>query len=567
MMAGVAWLIAANVAVLLGAQALLGRFRTGKSSLDLLLFLLFRITLISGIVLATGMIGHLRSLPLGLGGLISSAILLLLGIRLRPGARTFIATFGWGLTLVMVIVSARLLAQVWFFSPHLGDAVNYYLPKVAEWVQSGVFTREMGIHPHVTLPAGFELVATWWVVFLHHDVLIEMAGVEFLLLGGVATYVMARNLGLRERSACGAALLYVMTPGIHLSATSGINDVAAAAMILTTLAIVLEQVPSGLALLAFALGIGIKPTVGYAVPGIALLYAWTRKGRPFPQGSPVAARWAGGMGLVIGGYWYVRNLIWYGNPFYPVGSSQKALFPPPQFGPKVASFLGNFHDLINVKIYDRHAYGALVDDSTGWGIVAFGCGLAALLSWAREDSRARRLAWAFGLSLMSELLLIIHDAWCLKYVFFFPAILAIAVARECEQSRHLIPLVAIGFLIQFLSTMLPYDLPLKSVSGLVGESWRDRSVLEDESGIRTNEPIGFFGGIEGRAYLFYRPDFSRRLVYFRSTSATALKEEMAQSGVQVLFSVPATEEQHAILTVVIQSGFLKPIGGSFYRKE
>src|SRR5439155_312253 len=81
------------------------------------------------------------------------------------------------------------------------------------------------------LISGFELIETWWVVFLHHDVLIELAGVEFLLLSGAGAYALAREMGWSGKCASRAALLFIMTPGLHLQATSCLNDGPVAALI------------------------------------------------------------------------------------------------------------------------------------------------------------------------------------------------------------------------------------------------------------------------------------------------------------------------------------------------
>src|SRR5207244_3087828 len=128
-------------------------------------------------------------------------------------------------------IAARLLLQVWFFAPMVGDALTYHLPKVAEWVGSGRMTRELGPDPRAAFPAGFELVEAWCCVFLHHDALIEMAGVEFLALAFAATYALGRRLGLEERPSVLAAFLYALTPGLHFQATGCMNDGPVAALI------------------------------------------------------------------------------------------------------------------------------------------------------------------------------------------------------------------------------------------------------------------------------------------------------------------------------------------------
>jgi hypothetical protein len=411
---GVFWFLVANAALALGAAALARRFATGMGSLDAVLFLLIRLLLMSIVVLAAGLTGTLKASVLGPIGAVGLAGLLVarapLGLRLPalPPVNGFLAAF-------LALVALRFGLQVFFFAPHLGDAVCYHLPKIAEWVRAGAFTREMGLHSHVTFPAGFELVETWWVVFLHHDVLIEAAGAEFLVLAGTATVALARHLNLSPMFSLLAAALYVVSPGLHLSATSCLNDAAAAALVVATMAIAAWRGPVWALAVAFGLGVGVKATYLYAMPGVAVL-AWANRHGP---ALPSARRWAplvlSGAALAVGGFWFARNLGWYGNPVYPVGSPGYAHDPVAvQAGPRWSSLLATFSDLVNWRITDRQGpLGANVDDMAGWGAGSFALGLLSLLLGVRADPRLRALGLAFLTSLGSCFLLCVHDPWCL----------------------------------------------------------------------------------------------------------------------------------------------------------
>ncbi|HEX7898093.1 MAG TPA: hypothetical protein VF950_10060, partial [Planctomycetota bacterium] len=148
---------AAQAASLLGARALLGLVRTGDGAVDVLQFLLLRLLLISATVLAAGLLGALDVLSLGLFSVVVLALLLAGGAH-RGLRRPSLPAAGPWILAAAAVVALRLLLQVWFFAPHLGDAVAYHLPKIGEWVRAGAFTREMGLHPHVSFPAGFELI-------------------------------------------------------------------------------------------------------------------------------------------------------------------------------------------------------------------------------------------------------------------------------------------------------------------------------------------------------------------------------------------------------------------------
>lgn len=565
MIAGLFLMLAANAATLLGARAILERVKTGQDSTDALLLLAIRLILVSIAVLAAGVCHALTRWGLGLAGV--TALLLLVA----SGAHRKFPRPGWPvadawMAAAVAIVAARFAAQVWLFSPHLGDAVAYHLPKVAEWVRSGGFTREMGLHSHVTFPAGFELIEAWWVVFLRHDVLIEAAGAEFLLLAFAAVRSLGRILGLEARQAGLAALIYVLTPGLHLSATSCLNDAATAAVIVATAALVAARAPAALVIMTAAWGLGIKATVAYAFPGLLLLAILIRK----EPGLPSPARgWAAGLavaGLVAGLFWYGRNLLWFGNPVYPVGEPGYGQDPVAvQVGPRWSAGLANALALLQYRIYDRQtALGANVDDMAGWGPAAFACGIAAMVPAALQNPAFRRLALAFLVSLVSCLLLIIHDPWCLKYVFFFPAIAALAIV-PLMAAQPPVRVIAGGALVfAFLSTFLPYDLPAKSFRELWRQGWRERTVLEEPAPVRGEDVVACAGQM-GRAYLLYRPDFSRRVVYVRETGADALVDAAGRAGARILYFRPQGSTEHAMLDDGVRRGKLEALGGSFYR--
>src|SRR6185295_7331199 len=212
--------------------------------------------LISVAVLIAGVTGLLRPLPLGVAGAAALALLVRRGEHRqlpRPDFRD------WGApALVLVgLLLLRLLLQVWFFAPYLGDSLSYHLPKIAEWTRAGGFTAELGMDPRSTFPAGFELIEAWWVVFLHHDVLIEMAGVEFLLLAGAAAYAMAIRFGWSPKSASLAAVLFVLTPGLHFQATACMNDGPISALVVAAALLIVGRSHPLLILVPIGLGIGI----------------------------------------------------------------------------------------------------------------------------------------------------------------------------------------------------------------------------------------------------------------------------------------------------------------------
>jgi hypothetical protein len=201
----------------------------------------------------------------------------------------------------------------------------------------------------------------------------------------------------------------------------------------------------------------------------------------------------------------------------------------------------------------------------GWGPVAFALGALALLAGLGRQPNLRRLAAGFLCSLAFSLLLIIHDPWCLKYVFFFPALLSLAVVPLVQAHRSIALLAGAGLLVSFATTLLPYDLPAPEFARLARQDWRFRSDLEEPEEVRAEEIVACFGHLGAKAYLLYRPDFSRRVVYLHAAAAGELLEQFERSGARVASLQPAGVKEDEIVEECLRRGRLKEIGASFYR--
>jgi hypothetical protein len=546
-------LVIANLAVLLGSHALLRRVRCGEASTDAVLFLLFRLMLISGAILLAGWTRTLTAGVLGLTGAASLAILLARGEH-RHLPAVALSRLGAGVLIFGGVLVLRSLLQVWFFAPFQRDALTYHLPKIGEWIQHGGFTAEWGLDLRSSFPAGFELVETWWVVFLHHDVLIEMAGLEFLALGSVSLVAMARRLGAPERMSVLGGFLYALTPGLCLQATSCLNDGPVAALYTATAALILARVPAGLIAGAVALGVGIKGTYGYALPGLAFLF-WAA-GRP-PSRSTLPTHAVGAVAMLIGLSWYVRNLVVFGNPIHPMGHQgilAHGTHVAQQFGPSLSSLGQNLQRAATSRMYDHLApYDPELTHISGWGLTPFAGGLVGLFLLLRTDPRVRKIAAAYVLSLLSVFLLVVSDPWYMRYVLFFPGLFALAAAKAAE-SVPAIKMVALGALVvEFVATMVPGAFPVGAVTDLASMPWRQRTLYPCPT-LDGLEAVGFLEepDAEVKIYPVYRPDFSRRVVPLRATSAAGLREAMRRERLEFLFC----PQGHPLLAQALSQGIL-----------
>lgn len=557
MIAGVFALLLANAGALATALRWRKRLPRGGPAHDLTLLVFLRLLVMSAWVLLLGCAGLLRPWALGaLGGLALAGAVWRGGWpslgTLRP-----LRPLPWPWALLVALLGLRLLAQTWWFAPYVGDTLSYHLPKVAAWVQAGALTTSVGPNPLSWFPAGFELIETWWTVFLHHDVLIEVAGIEFLLLGAAAVAALAESLGLPPGVAARAGVLYALIPAAQHQATSCLNDLPAAAVLLTAFALAAADAPWPLWTAAIGLGLGIKPTVAYALPGLVLL-VWLRGRRPAPS------RWAYGplaAAAFVGLFWYARNLWLFGNPIHPMGTEGVAGSEGhvmQQFGPRLSSLLRNLAILSN-RLADPGATGPLLEGQAGWGVVALSLGLPGLLVGLHGLPALRRPAAAFAVSLLSVLALVVPDPWNLRFVLFFPALLAIGAALLVARLPALRWLLGAGILLQVLDTTVPAQFAVDGVRDLAAQPWSKRRTLALPHDPWSSDVVAVGPGAN-RTYLLYRPDYSRTVVFVTAEDAVSLVTQMKACGARILHASarpPGVEE-------ALRRGLLRREPGNFF---
>jgi len=460
-----------------------------------------------------------------------------------------------------------MLVQVWFLAPSNADVLSYHLTKVAEWVQAGRFTREMGPDHHAPFAAGFELIETWWVVFLHHDLLIEMAGVEFAVLAFLAVRLLALQLGLSSKAASLASTLYVLTPTFNLQATSCLNDGPVAALILSLAALIAARAHPVLLLLPFGLMTGIKATGIFTLPGWILLAVLLRREARVRPASLRAALPVAAAALAVGVAWYLRNLLWYGSPIYPLNLGSDTYYGRLyriQTGPELLSLRYNLAYFVSSLIYDDQAgLTAISVKTAGWGIVAFSIGILAFLNEVRKDREFRWIAVAFGVSLLTVFLMVSNNHWNARFVLFFPALLCIAAARWAESQRPVALLLALGAAIEFAGTLLPQEYPSRRMLELVRQPWRERSAAYLHAGTPPGEPLGVWARLRSQTYPFYGPDYSRSVVYLKAARLEDLAAEMKNRGLCFVYVNTYARVQFN-LDEMVRQGRFRNLGKGFF---
>lgn len=560
MILGAIAMIAANAAAILGANSLLKFVRVGRPATDFVLFLLLRLLLISSVVLIVGAAGGLSALVLGLAGAVALGLLLARGAhrglrrpRLEGGER-------WILVLA-ALVALRLLLQVWFFSPYLGDTLSYHLPKVAEWVRAGGFTGELGPDPRAAFPAGFELIETWWVVFLHHDALIEMAGVEFLILAAASAWALAREAGWSIRSASIAAFAFVLTPGLHLQATSCLNDGPVASLVVSTAALVVARAHPVVLLLPVGLGLGVKGTFAYALPGLAVTAWLCRRDPAAPLPSLRTASIVAGAAAAAGAVWYLRNWALFGSPIHPMGidgmKSAATGSTLQRLGPSLQALRENLACFLDIRIYDHlNAPDGLGAGNFNGGAAAFAVGAPALVAVLRTEAPIRRLSAGLVLSALTIFALVSIDPWYARFVLFLALPPALALGRLWERHRLVAVLGALALAAELLSTCVPGSLPRESLRRMAREGAAVRASTPPPPG--AGPTVAYCAEDFGAGYLLYGAGYSRRVIYLREESLDGLLSRLRREGLPKFYAADALRRRAAPIDEGLRLGRLRP---------
>lgn len=489
------------------ALALRRVWKLENGSVGVLVFLLLFTAIQSLLVLAAGLTGTLSLWPLAIAGAVGWGLLQMRKPRTvfvfaRPGDPVQLAVLASA-----ALAFASLVVKSFLVGPATGDALQYHLPKIAEWVQAGRFVWGINHDPRQWFSAGFELVETWWVVFLHHDRLIELGGVQMAAIAGAAVYTLAEALDARPGL---AAVVYLFVPAVILNATSCGNDLAVAALLLSGYALVASGAPRPLQAFPVLLAVGVKATAIFAALGLLVFACF--QARP-PKLSRPAAVALTAAGLLLAGFWYARNFAVAGHPLYPIYGSHGEFAWMPQQGGVDPESLQQTMQVLPRRMVDPYPYESMGSRMTGWGWALLPLGLPALLLGLREDRRFRRLALSFAIGACATLACVWFQDANLRFVLWFPALLAVGLARQRAPLWAAAALLA--GLLNFSATLVPFEL-------------RHSQHLRLPDSLAPTDPVACVFTQSISSYRCYNADFSRRVVYPRSM------DELRRSGAKAV---------------------------------
>jgi hypothetical protein len=279
------------------------------------------------------------------------------GSGIVPNGDRFSQLLG-AVTLIAFTACVLYTLRIFYSTPVLHvDALSFHLPGVARWIQSGSIWENdefLARFPTGAYPNNGDIMFLAAVLPWRNDAFVRLVDAPYLALLGVAMYALARELDVPRAIAVLFATMVLSIRAISSFALVQLDpDVILLATFVCGTVFLLRYLKSPrrseLVLAGIALGLAFG-TKWYGLAVVAVLLGawavvkWISSRRLKTVALETAA--AGGLVLLFGGVWLIRNWITTGDPFYP---GRVLFFKPPVdlylklYGYSIASRVGQWH--------------------------------------------------------------------------------------------------------------------------------------------------------------------------------------------------------------------------------
>ena len=497
-----------------------------------------------------------------------------------------------------LIIIIRAVIHVWFLAPYVWDVLVYHLPKVVDWIQFQAIVTLPKSEPRAYWPANFELLQAWFIVFPHHDVFIELAGIPYYLLALTSLYSIGRSLRLNTTYTLLICVLYASTPSVLLNSLSCKNDIAIAGLFLFLTAVIMDYVVCPGALLqrafifviAFIFGMGVKPYLMFISPGLMVMIVWAYwKTHKEDHSSdhrislyliPLFI-----LTLTMTGFWYVRNYMLFSNPFHPTSFS---LFGHLIFGTghglgqqgtfKLSSMVSGLNEIFTERIFDIGRFDPDLGMKAGWGWFCFAGGIPTAFVALFLNRAYCVVAISFFLSLASLFGWVNNDIWNMRFTLWFPAIFALGFGCTLSHLRFykeiLIGLSLLCCLLNLIGTLDTNDYNRAAWRRWIQTPWHQRAVNSKQDSriqekVPSAETIACFISHVDQIYTLSNPNFSRRIQTLQVDVRTRdFAKAMRDKGLRYLYfprlRVPPDPEWKVPMLKQIKEGQFLDLGDDLY---
>jgi len=261
--------------------------------------------------------------------------------------------------ILFVISVCWIIFLGYLFPSYTWDALWYHLPIVGYIMQSGAIgeiPNNSFIEQFINIfPKNIELFFIWNIIFLKNDVITDLSQLLFTVAGVLAIYSIAGKMNINKRIAVYASLMFFFTPIVILQSKTNYVDVAVSTLFLMAVNFLIVDIPyrggsknrpcevsaegasfqkRNFPTLVAGLTSGILlGSKGSGPLFVAILSAVVIIREFFVRYNAIGPmRWVKIAVttfrfyfftffipvLLMGGYWYIKNWIIYGNPVYPM---------------------------------------------------------------------------------------------------------------------------------------------------------------------------------------------------------------------------------------------------------
>lgn len=373
------------------------------------------------------------------------------------------------IALFLVQVVVLLLKVVWL-PPHVWDVFVYHLPPAVEWYQQGYIPSVLDttVNRINGSPLGMTVLAYWFFIFFRDDMLVEMPMLLWALLLVPVSVAVMRQSGVSRAVAIKFAIVIFFVPIVLMQAVTvkdhlGLNIAFVAALLFLAEFLRTRQfqmVP--LVAVAFGLMLGYKivaPLYILAALVVFGLLLWYRQRDLITDANNriLSLKFAGLSAIImtlIGGYWYLRNLIIFGRLQGSRGielteSGEQLIRNSGAVDAMTSMFLhaGHLHrNLLELypRIFDfRLDYTVDLIGISGFGPQFSTLGLIGLvIATVAIVNKKLRTQPVFLLSITAILVFIImmflnYNSNSYRILSFFPMVLIAYAGIQLFQSKHL----------------------------------------------------------------------------------------------------------------------------------
>ena len=387
--------------------------------------------------------------------------------------------------ILFVLTVLWLIFTGYLFPSYTWDALYYHLPIVGQIMQNGAIQETLWpsfIQQYINIfPKNINLFFLWNVIFLKSDAIVDLSQLCFSLAGTAAVYSILLKLKVKERYAIYSALLFFFSPMIILQSTSNYVDCAVSMLFIIAVNFLLYSennrrlmfVLSGLSL---GLLLGSKPTGPLffgLVSGIVLVREAVGGFRCGAIGSRMR-EWLVYFilpAVFAGGYWYIRNWLYHGNPVYYMDVS---VFGTQIFKGLESNWVESAPDVINGLNYltglvhvwmDRVGYYMYDSRLSGFGPIWFILFLPSILFSLVYAVLKRKYDLLFVIMLFIITFLLHPRNWTTRYVIFFIGLGAVSFGimmdHFSKREKALKPVILILAAYTFLTANSPCIMPSK----------------------------------------------------------------------------------------------------------